>query len=358
MDLGMPEETHDIEQDDLEELPAGVTACATAMQDSAWNDTESFSSGPRLNGTGDEHDATCIPGVHVASTVHDLTLKMKKQLCLLFFRVAVLHKLRHSTTESIFNDFKVTFLDMIRAFAAQIQQNITLESAGNELRVLLACDFLDEIFQAAGSKYQRDQFAKQHLPYVKPEEHVLDVRDTFHLALFSMNLTCKSEIRLHRSHVESAKVNQPLSTALYGVKVERAWKIARALSGAKVPRHPIAGLAIKSGMSMTKVAELLADEFSRSSIPPHQYQERLTNPPQSQVSQPEDKETSLAACSDFTLKELTQALHHCRKKSAPGPDGITAQSLRNVVLYTTQAYLKSSTPYRGQEHFRMLGKNR
>ncbi|KAG0412357.1 hypothetical protein HPB47_010497 [Ixodes persulcatus] len=65
--------------------------------------------------------------------------------------------------------------------AAKIQQNITLVSAGNELRVFLACDFLDEIFQAAGSKYQRDQLAKQHLPYVKPEEQVLDVGDTFHV---------------------------------------------------------------------------------------------------------------------------------------------------------------------------------
>ncbi|CAN7941352.1 unnamed protein product [Ixodes pacificus] len=179
MDLGMPEETHNIEQGDLEELPAGATACTTATQGSACNDTESFFSGPPLNGTGDRHDATCSPGVHVASTVQDLTLKIKKSLCLLFFRVAKVHKLPHSTTESIFNDFNVTFLDMIRAFAAQIQQNITLESTGNELRVSLACDFMDEIFQAAGSKYQRDQFDKQHLPYVKPEEHVLDVGDTF-----------------------------------------------------------------------------------------------------------------------------------------------------------------------------------
>ncbi|KAG0427655.1 hypothetical protein HPB47_025310 [Ixodes persulcatus] len=138
---------------------------------------------------------------------------MKKQLCLLFFRVAEVHKLPHSTTESVFNDFKVTFLDMIRAFAAQIQQNITLESAGNELRVLLACDFLDEIFQAAGSKYQRDHFAKQHLPYVKPEEHVLDVGDTFQYVPITgvlRNLMLSESFCNHLDHDLTAGQSSPL----------------------------------------------------------------------------------------------------------------------------------------------------
>ncbi|CAN7986746.1 unnamed protein product [Ixodes hexagonus] len=102
---------------------------------------------------------------------------------------------------------------MFRAFAAQIQQNIALGSAGNELRVLLACDFLDEIFQAAGSKYQRDQFAKQHLPYVKPEEHVLDVGDTFQYVPITgvlRNLMLSESFCNHLDHDLTAGQSSPL----------------------------------------------------------------------------------------------------------------------------------------------------
>lgn len=62
-------------------------------------------------------------------------------------------------TESNYIDFKVTFLEVIRSCASQIQQIIALKSAGEELQKFFAFDFLDEIFQGTSSKYQRDNFA-------------------------------------------------------------------------------------------------------------------------------------------------------------------------------------------------------
>lgn len=110
----------------------------------------------------------------------------------------------------------------------------------------------------------------------------------------------------------------------------RAWRLARALAGAKIPRHPIAALAIESGWPMTVVAEVLADEFSRQSSTPLQYREQLGRLPPVPLTEDQNNEAMLASQSDFTLAELTEALHKCNKKSAPGPDGITYQALRNV----------------------------
>lgn len=178
MDLDETEQEAGVEQMVLEESSVGAAASCAAHKNAMSDNTEMFSSGCSSNTTEGECDADSDPAVRV-TTIDDLALKIKKQLCLLFFRVAEVHKLPHSTTESVFNDFKVTFLDIIRAFASVVEQNIALESAGTELRKLLAGEFLDDIFQAASSKYKREQFAQRHLPYVKSEARDLGAGETF-----------------------------------------------------------------------------------------------------------------------------------------------------------------------------------
>ncbi|XP_075741514.1 uncharacterized protein LOC142791002 [Rhipicephalus microplus] len=146
----------------------------------AFDDAELPSSSSFAEDTSNGQESTCTVTAHgSSSSIHDFTLKVKKQMCLLFFRVAEVHKLPHSITESIFADFKDTFFDIMKAFASQIQQNIPLDSAGEDVQKLLACDFLEDVFQSASTKSLRENFAKEHLPYVKPEEHILAVGETF-----------------------------------------------------------------------------------------------------------------------------------------------------------------------------------
>ncbi|KAH8019656.1 hypothetical protein MRX96_033905 [Rhipicephalus microplus] len=166
MDMDDAEEAG-VEPTVLEEPPVRATT-SCAAHDTVGDHSEMFSSGCSSNMINTECDAVSVPTARV-TTINDFVLKIKKQLCLLFFRVAEVHKLPHSTAESVFNDFKITFLDIIRTFASVIENNIAMESAGIELRKLLAGEFLEDIFQAASSKYKREQFAKRHLPYVKPE---------------------------------------------------------------------------------------------------------------------------------------------------------------------------------------------
>ncbi|KAH8033940.1 hypothetical protein HPB51_017889 [Rhipicephalus microplus] len=156
-----------------------------AVHDSVGDDSEMFSSGSSSNMTNTECDADPVPTPRV-TTINDFVLKIKKQLCLLFFRVAEVHKLPHSTTEIIFNDFKITFFDIFRTFASVVENNIALESAEIELRKLLAGEFLEDIFQAASSKYKREQFARRHLPYVKPEVRDLGAGETFQFVPISV----------------------------------------------------------------------------------------------------------------------------------------------------------------------------
>ncbi|KAH7980150.1 hypothetical protein HPB49_013447 [Dermacentor silvarum] len=120
MDLDETKQEAGVEQMVLEESSVGAAASFAAHKDAISDNTEMFSSGCSSNKTEGECDADSDPAIRV-TTINDLALKIKKQLCLLFFRVAEVHKLPHSTTESVFNDFKVTFLDIIRAFASVVE---------------------------------------------------------------------------------------------------------------------------------------------------------------------------------------------------------------------------------------------
>uniref|UniRef100_A0A224YW03 Enspm-3 dr n=1 Tax=Rhipicephalus zambeziensis TaxID=60191 RepID=A0A224YW03_9ACAR len=164
---------------DVDESGVEVPRLDTATDGTAFDGTEMPCSSSFAGDTSDGRETACSAIIRSSDTVHDLALKVKKQMCLLFFRVAEVHKLPHSVTESIFEDFKGTFLEIMTAFASQVRQNIPIESTGAELQKLLACDFLEDVFQSASTKSQRANFAKEHLPYVKPEEHHLGVNETF-----------------------------------------------------------------------------------------------------------------------------------------------------------------------------------
>ncbi|KAH7954539.1 hypothetical protein HPB49_019568 [Dermacentor silvarum] len=159
----------------------GSSAGATANGDSdvlqdTFDNVESFSDDAPITDT--EEDGRFSSGTN--KTTDDFKQQVKKQLCLLFFRIAEVHKLPHSTTEEIFSDFKVTFMDMLRLLAEKIKYHVAAGPEENtEIDRLLSPEFFDDVFEGASSKYQREQFARNHLCYVKPEEHALRDGTTF-----------------------------------------------------------------------------------------------------------------------------------------------------------------------------------
>ncbi|KAG0420223.1 hypothetical protein HPB47_003599, partial [Ixodes persulcatus] len=104
--------------------------------------------------------------------------------------------------------------------------------------------------------------------------------------------------------------------------LSKAWKIAKALSSAKQIQHPISGLAVALQKPLQETVELLADEFSKAIPLPPGYQESETRP--------SDACAPMQLDDDFTRGELEYALRKCTKRSAPGPDGVTYQALRNL----------------------------
>ncbi|KAG0426750.1 hypothetical protein HPB47_026147 [Ixodes persulcatus] len=104
--------------------------------------------------------------------------------------------------------------------------------------------------------------------------------------------------------------------------LSKAWKIAKALSSAKHIQHPISGLAVALQKPLQETVELLADEFSKAIPLPPGYQEPETRP--------SDACAPMQLDNDFTRGELEYALRRCTKRSAPGPDGVTYQALRNL----------------------------
>ncbi|KAG0433622.1 hypothetical protein HPB47_019743 [Ixodes persulcatus] len=89
----------------------------------------------------------------------------------------------------------------------------------------------------------------------------------------------------------------------------RAWRMARTLAGRPIPRNPVLGMA-----RWPNYSRVLLLRFHHCRLPVH--------PPKVGASSP-DK--------DFALHELQHALDALpRHRAAPGPDGITNQTLRNV----------------------------
>ncbi|KAG0417072.1 hypothetical protein HPB47_005903 [Ixodes persulcatus] len=102
----------------------------------------------------------------------------------------------------------------------------------------------------------------------------------------------------------------------------QAWRMARALTSEVVPRLQISAFAISQNITLARTADLLADQFSRPITPPSDLQISSSVTPLHQLP---------GIDSDFTLKELQHGLRKStRRKSTPGPDGITYQALNNI----------------------------
>ncbi|XP_077494275.1 uncharacterized protein LOC144104919 [Amblyomma americanum] len=162
------------------ELRPDASASVDMAEGDVLSESELLSSSLLMDDTDGEQEVVSSSAFPVGSAALDFKAQMKKHLCLLFFRMTEVHKLPHSTMESIIGHIKVGFRDMFHLFAAKIQEDIHPLQFGKDMHSLLTCDFLDEIFEDVLSKHKREQFAKECLPYTKPEEHVLTAGDTFH----------------------------------------------------------------------------------------------------------------------------------------------------------------------------------
>lgn len=131
-----------------------------------------------------------------------------------------------------------------------------------------------------------------------------------------------AKFRRHTTRLQRKQWNQLCASFASPGGLTKAWKIARALSAEKVPTHPTAGLAISLQLTLEATAELLADEFSRNIPSPAGYRPFTISPP--------DGPPPIYFDTDFTVDELKAALVQCTRRSAPGPDGVTYQALRNI----------------------------
>lgn len=121
----------------------------------------------------------------------------------------------------------------------------------------------------------------------------------------------------------------------------RAWRLLRALTQPpSAGRQPLLSLAIERGKTAAEIAEAFAQHLS-AAAPPAPAQ-NVNKPAAASCAEPNvNKRTGLGAAAldarvealmndPFTIQELNQALARAKRKSAPGLDGITFQSLRNL----------------------------
>lgn len=104
----------------------------------------------------------------------------------------------------------------------------------------------------------------------------------------------------------------------------------------KQPQHPAAGLAIALGRTAQETVELFADAFAASIPAPQGYR---SEPP---VSLKENPCSEIDA--DFTITELDLAFRRSHRRTAPGPEGVTFQALRNLPFSHGKVLLESINP--------------
>ncbi|KAK8771463.1 hypothetical protein V5799_025294 [Amblyomma americanum] len=112
------------------------------------------------------------------------------------------------------------------------------------------------------------------------------------------------------------------------VNSRRLFDTLRRITEPQANRQPLAALAIFSGLSFVELAERFADRFA----PPSPANSANIAAPESPRSDASPSPVALEGPCDapFTAAELNNALQRCHRRSAPGPDGVTRQMLRNL----------------------------
>lgn len=98
--------------------------------------------------------------------------------------------------------------------------------------------------------------------------------------------------------------------------IPRIWRVLDSLSGQRRTRKPFSCMSLVTGENMETLSERFAVHFAYAKF------KSKMNIVLNTTSSPLD--------APFTLKELLSALRKCRRRSAPGPDGITTQMLKNL----------------------------
>ncbi|KAG0423236.1 hypothetical protein HPB47_000971 [Ixodes persulcatus] len=107
-----------------------------------------------------------------------------------------------------------------------------------------------------------------------------------------------------------------------------AWKMVQTLGGLPISRSPVLCLAAHRHLSPTALANFLANSLFTAPTPPppsgHAH-------PMWWMFEPLTAPAMQAPDADFGLHELQHALQSApRRRTTPGPDGISAQALRNL----------------------------
>ncbi|XP_064473436.1 uncharacterized protein LOC135388062 [Ornithodoros turicata] len=100
----------------------------------------------------------------------DLVEDATRNVCRLFFRLTQEHKVPESACETAFRDLECLMSSLWEQFTNTVGCKIgdELLTTHDDLRQLLKCDFMKQLFAPVRTAYQREQFAKRHLRYVEP----------------------------------------------------------------------------------------------------------------------------------------------------------------------------------------------
>ncbi|KAK8765302.1 hypothetical protein V5799_032088 [Amblyomma americanum] len=124
------------------------------------------------------------------------------------------------------------------------------------------------------------------------------------------------------------------------VSSRRLFDTLRRITEPQANRQPLAALAISSGLSFVEYAERFADRFAPPS-PANAANIAAPERPRSDAS-PLPVASEGPCDAPFTAAELNNALQRCRRRSAPGPDGVTYQMLRNLDAQQRQILLQQT----------------
>lgn len=140
-----------------------------------------------------------------------------------------------------------------------------------------------------------------------------------------------SALRRHTRVLRRRQFRQFCSSLTPCTPKPKIYKVLRGMSGSPTPRDVFVALSLKTGLALCQ----LADEFAiRFVVAPRSVRSSrplsLTGPSRS----PQNLDHPL------TMSELEAAFRRCKRHSAPGPDHITYQALRNLSYQSRSSLLE------------------
>ncbi|XP_049519397.1 uncharacterized protein LOC125943886 [Dermacentor silvarum] len=123
-----------------------------------------------------------------------------------YFCVTEKHCLPPKAAVSVFAELQVMFELVLKAYSDEIAHAMKASATTSDVKRLLDCSFVPELFRGLDSKHKRDEYAMKTFPFISPEEQHLGQEARYHYIPLPKLLTAVCEIPDIAAHLTTPDI--------------------------------------------------------------------------------------------------------------------------------------------------------